>query len=196
MQEATSRFSIGSIGSRRLRPFGSASQTAGEGPVKPARQALSELYLEPDGGEFVISTNDRRSQKNLRTVFEKILKRAGVDPWTRLFQNLRASRETELARNHPIQAVTAWLGNTPKVALENYLQVRDEDFAAALAAPNETASLFGAAPALRNPSAKLGNGSHGFAGENEKPLVSQGKPTKQGVSKTDLAPRLGLEPRT
>ena len=160
------------------------------------RQVLSELYLEPDGGEFVISTNDRSSQKNLRTVFEKILKRAGVDPWTRLFQNLRASRETELARIHPIQAVTAWLGNTPKVALENYLQVRDEDFAAAIAAPNETASLFGAAPALRNPFAKLGNGPHGLEAENKKPLVSQGFPTKQGVSKTDLAPRLGLEPRT
>ena len=79
---------------------------------------------------------------------------------------------------------------------EVYLQVRNEDFAAAITDPIETASLFCAAPALRNTSAKLGNGSHGFAGEIEKPLVSQGNPTKQGVSKSDLAPRLGFEPRT
>ena len=63
------------------------------------RQVLDELYLEPDGGEFVIATNDRSSQKNLRTVFEKILRKAGVDPWPRLMQNLRSSRETALAPN-------------------------------------------------------------------------------------------------
>ena len=89
----------------------------------------------------------------------------------------------ELARNHPIQAVTAWLGNTPKVALENYLQVRDEDFAAAIADPIETASLFCAAPALRNTSAKLGNGSHGFADENENPLFRRGNLQNKGFPK-------------
>ena len=90
-----------------------------EVPLFPeVRSALSELYLEPDGGEHVIGTNDRSSAKNLRTTFEKILKRAGVDAWPRLMQNLRSSRETELAQQFPIQTVTAWLGNTPKVALE------------------------------------------------------------------------------
>ena len=92
------------------------------------RSILEELFLEPDGGEFVITSKDRSSAKNLRTVFEKILRKAGVDPWPRLMQNLRSSRETELAREYPLQTVTAWLGNTPRVALENYLQVRDEDF--------------------------------------------------------------------
>ena len=83
------------------------------------RHAREELYLEPDGGEYVIATNDRSSQKNLRTVFEKILRRANVDPWERLFQNLRASRETELAQQQPLHLVTAWLGNTPQVAMES-----------------------------------------------------------------------------
>ncbi len=112
-----------------------------EVPLFPeVRQALDELYLEPDGGEFVISTNDRSSQKNLRTVFEKILRKAGVDPWQRLFQNLRASRETELVQEHTIHLVTAWLGNTPKVAMEHYLQVRDEDFAKAAQIPAQQQS--------------------------------------------------------
>ena len=104
-----------------------------EVPLFPeVRRVLEEFYLEPDGGEFVIATNDRSSSKNLRTVFEKILRKAGVDPWPRLMQNLRSSRETELANEYPIQTVTAWLGNTPKVALENYLQVRKEDFTKAI----------------------------------------------------------------
>jgi hypothetical protein len=39
----------------------------------------------------------------------------------RLFHNLRASRETELAQEYPLHVVTGWLGNTPKVALKHYL---------------------------------------------------------------------------
>jgi len=80
-------------------------------PLFPqVRSALSELYLEPDGGEHVIGTNNRSSAKNLRTTFEKILKRAGVDAWPRLMQNLRSSPETEPAQQFPIQTVAAWIG--------------------------------------------------------------------------------------
>jgi hypothetical protein len=62
---------------------------------------------------------------NLRTQFERLIKRAGLKPWPRLFHNLRSSRETELAAEYPIQVVTAWLGNTPRIALKHYLQVTD-----------------------------------------------------------------------
>ncbi len=65
---------------------------------------------------------------NLRTQFERILKRAGIEPWERLFQNLRASSETELANEYPLHVVTAWLGNTEKVASKHYLQVTDAHF--------------------------------------------------------------------
>ena len=34
------------------------------------RQVLDELYLEPNGGEFVIAMNDRSSATNLRTVID------------------------------------------------------------------------------------------------------------------------------
>ncbi len=60
--------------------------------------------------------------------------RAGLDePWPRLFHNLRASRETELAADFPLHVVTAWLGNTPKIALKHYLMVAESDFAKAVA---------------------------------------------------------------
>ena len=69
----------------------------------------------------------RNKEQNLRTHFKRIIKKAGVEPWVKLWQNLRSSRFTELTDNgFPIQAVTKWLGNTPKIAKEHYLQVTDE----------------------------------------------------------------------
>ena len=76
---------------------------------------------------------------NLRTTFEKIIRRAGLQPWPRLFHNLRASRETELVENYPIQVVTSWLGNTPSVAMRHYLMTTDEHFAAAIGGDGKAA---------------------------------------------------------
>jgi hypothetical protein len=49
-------------------------------------------------------------------------------PWPKLFQNLRSTRETELAEDDPIHVVCAWVGNTQAVATKHYLQVTDEHF--------------------------------------------------------------------
>lgn len=81
---------------------------------------------------------------NLRTTFEKIIRRAGIDQWPRLFQNLRASRETELMQNHPIHVVTAWIGNTPNIALGHYLQTLDADFEKAIQAEPKSGAISGA----------------------------------------------------
>ena len=67
-----------------------------------------------------------------RLQFERIIRWAGLKPWPRLFHNLRASRETELAERFPIHMVTAWLGNTPDIARKHYLQTTDEHFQRAL----------------------------------------------------------------
>ena len=48
--------------------------------------------------------------------------------WPRLFQNLRASRETELAESYPLHVVCKWIGNTAKVAADHYLQVTEDHF--------------------------------------------------------------------
>ena len=65
---------------------------------------------------------------------------AGIEPWERLFQNLRASRETELANEYPLHVVTAWMGNTEKVASKHYLQVTDAHFEQALRAKSGATS--------------------------------------------------------
>lgn len=77
-----------------------------------------------DGAEYVI-TRYRRANANLRTQLERILKRAGLEPWPRLFQNLRSSRETELASEYPLHVATYWIGNTARIAERHYLQVPD-----------------------------------------------------------------------
>ena len=69
---------------------------------------------------------------NLRTTFLKIIRREGLQPWPRVFQNLRASRETELVETYPVHVVTGWLGNTPKVAMRHYWMTTDEPFDAAV----------------------------------------------------------------
>lgn len=102
-------------------------------PIFPElRPYLEECFEQAeDGAQFVIEKHRIRSE-NLRTTFHKIIKRAGLNKWPKPFQNLRSSRETELMEQFPIQTVTSWIGNSPSVALQSYLQVRESDFEKAL----------------------------------------------------------------
>jgi integrase len=97
------------------------------------------LELAPDRSNFILDRFRARAMGptgwrncNLRTTFEKIVLRSGLSVWPRLFHNLRASRETELAKEYPIHVVTSWLGNTPRIALKHYLQVTEQRFQTAL----------------------------------------------------------------
>lgn len=90
--------------------------------------------------EFVISRH-RRTNINLRTQFERILTRAGVKPWPKLFQNLRASLATELTGEFPPHVAAEWLGHSTLVAQKHYWQVTDSDFERASGAENAAANL-------------------------------------------------------
>jgi integrase len=68
-------------------------------------------------------TRYRGNNSNLRTQFQRIIDRAGVPSWPRLFQNLRASCETDLSDHYPTQVVVQWMGNSQKTAAEHYLLV-------------------------------------------------------------------------
>jgi integrase len=83
-----------------------------------------------EGAEFVIARY-RDTNANLRTQLCRIIKRAKLTPWPKLFQNLRATRETELAEDFPIHVVCDWIGNGQLVAAKHYLQVTDDHFAKA-----------------------------------------------------------------
>jgi hypothetical protein len=72
---------------------------------------------------------------NLGTRMAKIIKRAGLTPWAKLFQNLRASRQTELTQQGFAEHVACeWLGNSQAVAREHYLRVTENGFGKAAGA--------------------------------------------------------------
>jgi hypothetical protein len=113
-----------------LRDFGKHLEDAYE------LAAPGDVYVvgtkQGDGYREAAQGDGGWANANLRTTFEKLIRRAGLQTWPRLFQNLRASCETDLMQNHPIHVVTAWIGNTPKIALGHYLQTLDADFEKAL----------------------------------------------------------------
>jgi hypothetical protein len=65
-----------------------------------------------------------------------------VKPWPKLFQNLRASRQTELAAIYPLHVVCAWLGNNALIAQKHYLQVTDDYFDSAAGKDSAPDSAF------------------------------------------------------
>ena len=93
--------------------------------LRPFLQDAFEL-AEP-GAEFVV-TRYRSGDKNLRTQLNRIITRAGLKPWPKTFQNLRSTRETELAEQFPVHVACAWIGNSQPVAAKHYLQVTSEHF--------------------------------------------------------------------
>jgi integrase len=105
---------------------GGASRTV---PIFPELRPylLAAFEQADDGAEFAI-TRYRNTAVNLRTQLTRIIRRAGLKPWPKLWQNLRATRETELAEAFPAHVVSAWIGNSEAVAAKHYLQVTDEHF--------------------------------------------------------------------
>lgn len=78
----------------------------------------------PGPGDYVIATH-RLGSSNYRTQFMRILRVAGVAPWPRLFQNLRASRQTEWMQAYDLATVCSWIGNSPEVAARHYAMSPD-----------------------------------------------------------------------
>lgn len=99
-------------------------------PIFPElRPYLFEAFKLAEESEEYVIPSYRHAGSNVGTHFKRIIKRAGVTPWPKPWQNLRASCETDLAaEGHGIHVVTDWIGHTPKVALANYLQVTEADF--------------------------------------------------------------------
>ena len=66
---------------------------------------------------------------NRHQPFLPIIKRAGLKPWPKLIQNLRAYCETAwLDSGMPAHVVANWIGPSVKVQNDNYAQVDDHHF--------------------------------------------------------------------
>ena len=99
------------------------------------------LKAAPVGATYVVGGGHREKalgpsgwrNVNLRTQFLRIIARAGLNKWPKLFHNLRSSRATELMDQHGPNDVCRWMGHGMRVAERHYLQVRPEAIAAAVA---------------------------------------------------------------
>lgn len=90
---------------------------------------LRAVYDAAKVGDIYVITNYRDViRANLRTNVIRLIKQAGVTPWGKPFQNLRASCQTDLAKLYPAHIVCAWMGNSERIAGDHYLQVTDADF--------------------------------------------------------------------
>lgn len=100
-------------------------------PIFPElRPHLERAFHEAEPGAVYVVPRARAGE-NLRTYANRILRKASVAAWPKLFNNLRSSCETELMRRHPAHLVHAWIGHTATVAENHYLQVTDADYEAA-----------------------------------------------------------------
>jgi integrase len=96
------------------------------------RKYLEEYQADlPEGASDWMLPNLRLTSGSLHAPATKIIMRAKLELWPRLFHNLRSSCQTDLADKHPLAAVCAWLGNSATVAARHYLQVTEAHFEAA-----------------------------------------------------------------
>ena len=101
-------------------------------PMSPElRSILQGLFDNAEDGSELVVPRLVDPRVNLRKGFHRIIERAGLIPWPRLFHNLRASCATDWVDQYPHHAVAKWLGHSPLIAATHYLQVRDAHFDAA-----------------------------------------------------------------
>jgi hypothetical protein len=164
------------------------------------RPFLEEAWeLAPEGAEHVVgdgylaaaNTPGGWRNCNLRSQMERLVKRAGLTPWPRLFHAMRASCETDLAQVFPIHVVTAWLGNTPKIAMKHYLTVTENDYQSATQGGAKCGAL-GAQKAAQPPIAGIRPGSQ----ETTQPLSIPRGCANFGEPKRTLAGVISGEDRT
>jgi integrase len=99
----------------------------------PIARELMPLLLDaienlPEGETHLLPILSKRD--NLRTQAHRIIKRAGLTPWEKTFQNLRASCETDWMDWYGLRRACNWIGNSPDTAMRHYSIMRDDDFLA------------------------------------------------------------------
>lgn len=97
--------------------------------LRPYLEDAREVCRE--GERYVITAARNGAELSaayIRKRMLEIIKRSGVLPWPKIFQNCRSTRQTELEHQYPSHVVCAWMGNTEKVSRKHYLQVTEDDF--------------------------------------------------------------------
>ena len=103
-----------------------------EVPLFPEVSAeLKKLRATLGNEEYIVNRYRNREESNLGMQFTRIAQRAGIGKIVRPFDNMRASRSTEIYKEFGPKAENRWIGHSDAVALKHYLIVPDETFALA-----------------------------------------------------------------
>ena len=145
------------------------------------RPILEAAFDAADPGTEYLITRYRNANANLRTQFLRIIARAGVKPWPKLFHNLRASRQTELTGSFPLHVVCEWIGNTALIAEVHYLQVTDDHYQQAVKDTTERGTESGTANAENTSKAAQNQAQHPAATRRTEPQETQKGPIKRAL---------------
>lgn len=116
-------------------------------PLFPELEKILDEALDQsaNGAVFIINRY-RRPGQNVGTQLARIIRKAGLEPWPKLWVNLRATRATELFSKYPKHVAESWMGHCYEVATEHYLSVPEEHFEEARKEFGAKVVLYGAAP--------------------------------------------------
>ena len=92
------------------------------------KKELERQFNEAAEGSVFVIDRWRNTEKNMRTHFQRIIFRAGLDQWPRLFHNLRGSRSCELFSEYPAHVASYWMGQSSRIALDHYLHPTDDQY--------------------------------------------------------------------
>jgi len=164
------------------------------------RKHLLDLFSETEAGSEYVITKHRLPSTNLRQQFQRILQRAGLPIWPRLFQNLRASRETELMREYDLATVCKWIGNSPEIAARHYATSidLDADFRRAAGLPPQAQQKAQQSAAVDD---GQGTTSTGTGGTKIRASIEEGDSCLAGATADTFCPDasmgpVGFEPTT
>jgi integrase len=116
------------------------------------RPHLERAYRERTPGAVYVVPRARHGS-NLSTHAKRLVAKAGVEPWPKLFTNLRGSCSDDLERQGVAEkAINAWIGNTARLRQRHYHAVRPEDWAAVTGKPAPIPAPSGAVSGHQEPS--------------------------------------------
>ena len=148
---------------------------------------LQEAFDLAEPGSVYVIDKYRDKAVNLRTRLTRIIRAAGVTPWGKLFQNCRATRQTELGDDFAPHVVCAWIGNSEPVAMKHYLHVTDEHYRKAAQKAAQYASELDC------------RGSQGEQGEHQEHAdcgAMRNETALCGCTEPSPIPLRGVEPRS
>jgi len=117
-------------------PFLSGAASEREGAHgEPGRLCTPELHGTGAEDRRPGSLQSRASRSLPRRPPASAPRQADDQPWPRLWQNIRATRATELADQYPSHVAAAWLGHTERIADRHYRQTTGTHYDRAINEP-------------------------------------------------------------